>query len=115
MPVPIPINECVILTDHRVLWATCHTPFGPVRPCVGSLTFHSWETTPSGSCTFHNDTGSIMAAIIPTEQLGLTGRRANRLLREQSDHRLRASQDPTYAGRWARQFREARATISTDP
>lgn len=107
MPVPIPLNECVLHGEHRLLWATCHTPYGPVRPCVGVVTFQDWSPSPDGDCTFYDQAGHVVALIRPTEHLGLPTGRSSKLLREQSDHRERASSDPSYASRWAKSFREA--------
>ena len=114
MPVPIPLNECVVLNHDRLLWATCHTPYGPVRPCVGQLEFSGWrpEESPGHGCTLVAATGAVVASIIPHAQLDLSEGRASRLRSEQARHLRRAATDPAYARRWAQRFREANQAFS---
>ena len=116
MPVPIPLNECLVLNQDRLLWATCHTPYGPVRPCVGQLEFSGWspEESPGRGCILYDGDGAPVGSIIPHAQLGLSEGRASRLRIEQARHLRRAATDPSYARRWAQRFREANLT-STSP
>ena len=113
MPVPIPLNECVVLNHDRLLWATCHTPYGPVRPCVGQLEFSNWHpiASPDGGCTLLDANGDVVASIIPHTQLDLSEGRATRLRSEQARHLQRAATEPAYARRWAQRFREANLTF----
>jgi len=109
MPVPIPINECAVLPSGRLLWGTCHTPYGPARPCIGQIDFASWrfhEPQHLG-CELLDANGQVVATLVPHLALDLTASRATRLLNDQAQHRRRASTDPAYASRWARQFRAA--------
>lgn len=109
MPVPIPLNECVILDEGRLLWATCHTPYGPVRPCVGRLEFARWRANaPLGhGCTLLDENDTTIATILPCTELALTDGRASRLRADQAKHLKRAAADPAYASRWALRFKEA--------
>jgi hypothetical protein len=109
MPVPIPLNECVIVHNNRLLWATCHTPYGPTRPCVGRLAFAGWHSLPvaCGGCTLHAKNGAEVARIVPNTALALPDGRAARLRTEQLRHAQRAASDPSYARRWALRFKEA--------
>ena len=112
MPVPIPLNECVILHNNRLLWATCHTPYGPTRPCVGRLAFAGWHSLPAacGGCTLHAKNGAEVARIVPNTALDLPDGRAARLRGEQLRHAQRAASDPSYARRWALRFKEANSS-----
>jgi len=112
MPVPIPLNECVILHNNRLLWAACHTPYGPTRPCVGRLAFAGWHSLPAacGGCTLHAKNGAEVARIVPNTALDLPDGRAARLRAEQLRHAQRAASDPSYARRWALRFKEANSS-----
>jgi hypothetical protein len=112
MPVPIPLNECVIVHNNRLLWATCHTPYGPTRPCVGRLAFAGWHSLPvaCGGCTLHAKNGAEVARIVPNTALALPDGRAARLRAEQLRHAQRAASDPSYARRWALRFKEANSS-----
>lgn len=109
MPVPIPLNECVVLNQNRLLWATCHTLYGTARPCVGQLEFAGWlpNDAPAHGCTLHDADGELLASLVPNSQLALADGRATRLRAEQARHQRRAATDPAYAHRWAQRFREA--------
>lgn len=117
MPVPIPLNECIVLDHDRLLWATCHTPYGPVRPCVGQLEFAHWHLNENSddACTLLDASDAVVATIIPHSELALTDGRAARLRAEQSRHLKRAAADPAYARRWSQRFREANLIHSTSP
>jgi hypothetical protein len=117
MPVPIPLNECIILDHGRLLWATCHTPYGPVRPCVGQLEFAHWHLTENtdDGCTLLNASDAVVATIIPHSDLPLTSGRAARLRFEQTRHQKRAATDPAYARRWSLRFREANIAYAAPP
>lgn len=112
MPVPIPLNECVIVHHNRLLWATCHTPYGPTRPCVGRLEFAGWQLLPdnTGGCMLNAEDGTELARIIPNTALELPEGRANRLRAEQVRHSRRAATDASYARRWAIRFKEANSS-----
>lgn len=114
MPVPIPLNECIVLDPDRLLWATCHTPYGPVRPCVGQLEFAHWHLAENSDygCTLLDTNAAVVATIIPHTDLNLTDGRAARLRAEQTRHIKRAATDPAYAHRWSQRFREANLTHS---
>ena len=109
MPVPIPLNECVVLSENRLLWATCHTPYGPVRPCVGQVEFSTWRLIDGADngCQLLNTEGQIVASFIPYDQLNMTPSRAAKLQDDQVRHLRRAATDPSYARRWAQRFKEA--------
>jgi hypothetical protein len=109
MPVPIPLNECVLRDDRHLLWATMHSPHGATRPCVGLLSFDAWQTTGDapGGCVLLDAAGAGIARIVPLESLGMSSDRARRLREAQSRHEHRAAREPAYARRWARRFREA--------
>lgn len=109
MPVPIPLNECVVLDHDRLLWGTCHTPYGPVRPCVGQLQFVRWHLNENSddACTLLDANNTVVAMIVPHSELALTGARVARLRAEQVRHLKRAASDPAYARRWSQRFREA--------
>ena len=109
MPVPIPLNECIILGGHRLLWATNHTPYGPVRPCVGQLDFSFWRPSDGDrpGCEFLDPHGQLIGSILPHTTLKLSSGRAGQLRREQDRHQRRAATDASYAHRWAQRFQEA--------
>ncbi len=111
MPVPIPLNECVLRDDRHLLWAILHTPFGPARPCVGLRPCEAWR--PLGEegegCLLLSASGEEVARIVPIESLCLTTDRARKLRQDQARHEHRAASEPSYARRWALRFREASA------
>jgi hypothetical protein len=112
MPVPIPLNECVLRDERHLLWATMHSPYGPTRPCVGLLACASWRPLGKpGSQGFalFTESGEEVARIVPLDTLGLTTDRARRLRDEQARHEHRAAREPAYARRWAQRFRETSA------
>jgi hypothetical protein len=114
MPVPIPLNECVIVNHRRLLWATCHTPYGSTRPCVGRLEFSGWSPLhgSTGGCALHAEDGVELARIVPNSALALPVDRALRLRTEQARHTRRAATDASYARRWALRFKEANTATS---
>ncbi|AKC82959.1 hypothetical protein IMCC26134_09540 [Verrucomicrobia bacterium IMCC26134] len=114
MPVPIPLNECVVINQKRLLWATCHTPYGPTRPCVGRLDFFGWNLLKDtkGGCVLQAEDGAELARIVPNSALELPVDRAFRLRTEQARHAERAATDASYARRWALRFKEANAALS---
>ena len=110
MPVPIPLNECVMLDTRHLLWATSHTPYGAARPCAGFLICDAWhplenDDPSSGLILFEADVE--VARLVPLERLGLPGERVRRLREDQTRHQHRAAREPAYAHRWALRFREA--------
>lgn len=111
MPVPIPLNECVLRDDRHLLWATSHTPYGPARPCVGLLPCEAWR--PLGEegegCLLLSASGEEVARIVALDSLPLTTDRARKLRQDQTRHEQRAASEPSYARRWALRFREASA------
>lgn len=111
MPVPIPLNECVLRDERHLLWATMHSPHGPTRPFVGLLACAAWRTLGDNQngIALLADTGEEVARIVPLETLGLTSERARRLRADQARHEHRAAREPAYARRWAQRFREASA------
>lgn len=113
MPVPIPLNECVLRDERHLLWATIHSPYGPTRPCVGLLPCAAWF--PLGEAddgvSLLSDDGVEVARIVPLDALALTSDRARKLREDQARHESRAARDPAYASRWARRFREASAAL----
>lgn len=114
MPVPIPLNECVLRDEQHLLWATIHSPYGPTRPCVGLLSCSAWHPlgkVDDGVALFADD-GVEVARIVPFDALFLTSDRARKLREDQVRHEHRAARDPAYAGRWARRFREASAAVT---
>jgi hypothetical protein len=110
MPVPIPLNEVTLLGDTRLLWATCHTPFGTARPLVGQLAFDRWThlDSPGAGSAFLDDSGRELARIVPHTALGLPHTRMQRLRQADAAHRHRAARDPNYARRWSKIFQAAR-------
>ncbi len=115
MPVPIPLNECVLRDERHLLWATIHSPYGATRPCVGLLACATWrplgDSTGAGVALLA-DSGAEVARIVPLDSLPLTSDRARRLREVQSRHEHRAAREPAYARRWARSFREASASAT---
>ncbi len=111
MPVPIPLNECVLRDDRHLLWATMHTPFGPTRPCVGLIPCEAWRPlgTSGEGCLLLSASGEEVARIVPLEAISLTTDRARKLRLDQARHEQRAAREPSYARRWALRFREASA------
>lgn len=111
MPVPIPLNECVLRDGQHLLWATLHSPYGPTRPCVGLLACAAVRPLGDGhdGIALLSDTGEEVARIVPLASLSLTTDRARRLREEQARHEHRAAREPAYAHRWALRFREASA------
>ncbi len=109
MPVPIPIHECMILRDGRLLWGTFASPFGPSRPCIGQIPFAGWRSLfpEDQGLELLDPEGHVIATFIPHSALPLSQSRASRLRSEHIRHRQRAADDPAYASRWARQFRAA--------
>lgn len=114
MPIPIPLNECVVRGDHDLLWATMHSPYGPTKPCVGLLSCDSWRPLGDSNNGFVllGATGEEVARIVPIQQLPLTTDRSRRLREEQAKHEHRAAHEPAYARRWALKFREASAAAA---
>jgi hypothetical protein len=115
MPVPIPLNECVILDERHLLWATIHSPYGPTRPCVGMIHCVRWQPLGEIACqgiALLADTGDEVARIVPFDLLNLTSDRARRLREDQARHEHRAARDSSYTNRWARRFREVSAAAS---
>lgn len=113
MPVPIPLNECVLRDERHLLWATIHSPYGHTRPCVGLLACASWRPLDSkqSGIALLAESGEEVARIVPVETLGLTTDRARRLREEQARHEHRAAREPAYARRWAQRFREASTAV----
>jgi hypothetical protein len=112
MPVPIPLNECIVLVSGRLLWGTCHTPFGTARPCVGQIEFAKWRVNRPQDGTYEllDARKQVVVSLVPLSALHLTLSRANRLRRVQSRHQIRAAANASYARRWARKFREVNNT-----
>lgn len=111
MPVPIPLNECVLRDERHLLWATMQSPYGPTRPCVGLLACASWRHLGDArnGVALLAESGEEIARIVPLDTLGLTSDRARRLRDEQARHEHRAAREPAYARRWAQRFRETSA------
>jgi len=108
MPVPIPLDECLLTDGDHLLWGTGHTLYGPSRPQIGVLEFATWQLSTEGElrCEFFNQQGEVIARLVPLKNLTLPTARAERLRSELARHRQRISADASYAGRWARGFRE---------
>jgi len=115
MPVPIPLNECVLRDENHLLWATGHTLYGPTRPCVGHLEFHGWSRLEENApgIALLAASGREIARIVPLDQLLLPALRARRLREEQARHVQRAATEPSYTRLWAMRFREANAANSS--
>ena len=111
MPVPIPLNECVLRDEHHLLWATMHSPYGPTRPCVGLLPCAAWRPLGNADAgvSLLTKEGAEVARIVPLTTLALTTERARKLREEQKRHAHRVAREPAYARRWARRFREVSA------
>ena len=112
MPVPIPLNECVLRDDRHLLWATIHSPYGPTRPCVGLLPCDAWRPLGKEGDGYQllRSGGEEVARIVSLESLSLTTDRTRKLRDEQRRHEYRAAHEPAYARRWSIRFREASAT-----
>jgi hypothetical protein len=109
LPVPIPLNECVLRDERHLLWATMHSPYGPTRPCVGILACVACRPLGQDSEGYIllDAADREIARIVPLEALDLPSDRARKLRAEQSRHEYRAAREPAYARRWALRFREA--------
>ncbi len=113
MPVPIPLQECVLRDERHLLWATNFTPYGPTRPCVGLLACSAWRPLgdQEAGCQLLSASGEEVARIVPFAQLDLPADRLRRLREDQARHEHRAAREPAYARRWAQHFREASAAV----
>lgn len=117
MPVPIPLDECLVTAGNQLLWATGHTIYGPSRPQVGHLEFATWQfgAEVNGGCELLNQQGEVIARLVRSDTLALPAARAGRLKADFARHRQRISADATYASRWARGLREIQRANALRP
>lgn len=117
MPVPIPLDECLVTAGNQLLWATGHTIYGPSRPQVGHLEFATWQFDAefNGGCELLNKQGEVIARLVRSDSLALPAARAGRLRAEFARHRQRIAADAIYASRWARGFHDIQRGTNPRP